>query len=203
MRTTNFGDWHLRTHEEGCVSLERSKIALTSLRHRAFLSLVRGDIFRFPFLTKVRYRVYESIFDLERPFHIGSNVLITNIHHVPNTSLSSKPYVNIMDNVYIDLSGSISIGKHVYISIGAKIFRHKHHIDRYYLSDERISTRDLSIDDEVWIGSSCIILSSVEKIGYGAIIGAGSVVTRNVEPFEIVAGNPASTMRKRDIKRRK
>lgn len=140
---------------------------------------------------------------MKRPFHVGSNVTVTNIHHVPNTSLSSRPYVNIMDNVYIDLSGSISIGKHVYISIGAKIFRHKHHINKYYLSDEKISTHDLLIDDEAWVGSSSIILSSAEKIGYGAIIGAGSVVTKNVEPFDIVAGNPARRIGKREIKRRK
>ncbi len=107
-----------------------------------------------------------------------------------------------MDNVYIDLSGSISVGKHVHISTGAKIFRHKHRIRKHYLSDEKISTYDLVIDDEVWIGSSCIILSSVKRIEYGAILGAGSVVTRNVGPFEIVAGNPAKTVGKRDISRR-
>lgn len=172
------------------------------MRQRALISLVKSDIFRFPLLTRVRYSIYESMFDLERPFHIGSNVSVTNTHRIPNTSISSKPYLNIMDDVYIDLSGSIRIGKHVLISTGAKIFRHKHHIDNHYLSDGKISTHDLFIDDEVWIGSSCIILSSVKKISYGAIIGAGSVVTRDVKPLEIIAGNPAKNIGKRDIARR-
>jgi len=167
------------------------------------LITAKSDFFRLPLLIKLRYRIYESIFDLKRPFHIGSNVYVSNIHHIPNTVFSSKPYLHVMDNVYIDLSGSISIGKHVYISIGAKIFRHKHHIKRNYLTDEKISTHNLFIDDEVWIGSNSIILAATEKIGYGAIIGAGSVVTKNVEPFEIVAGNPAKTIGKREIGRRK
>lgn len=173
------------------------------MRQRALLSLVKSDIFGFPLLTKVRYRVYESFLDLERPFHIGSNVCMTNTHGFSNTFFSSKPYLNIMDNVYVDLSGSISIGKHVLISAGTKIFRHKHHIDKHYLSDAKISAHDLLIDDEVWVGSSCIILSTVEIIGYGAIIGAGSVVTKNVNPFEIMAGNPAENIGKREIRRRK
>ena len=46
------------------------------------------------------------------------------------------------------------------------------------------------IEDGVWIGSRVIILAGI-KIGYGSIIGAGAVVTKDVEPYTIVAGNPA------------
>ena len=46
------------------------------------------------------------------------------------------------------------------------------------------------VDDDVWIGHGAIILSGV-KIGKGSIVAAGSVVTKNVEPYTIVAGNPA------------
>ncbi len=53
------------------------------------------------------------------------------------------------------------------------------------------------IEDDVWIGSRVIILPDV-KIGKGSIIGAGSVVTKDVPPYTIVAGNPA-----REIGRRK
>jgi acetyltransferase-like isoleucine patch superfamily enzyme len=52
------------------------------------------------------------------------------------------------------------------------------------------------IDDDVWLGYGSIILSGV-KIGQGSIIAAGSVVTRDVEPFSIYAGNPARKIRDR------
>lgn len=54
--------------------------------------------------------------------------------------------------------------------------------------DERDS---IEIGDDVWIGYGCIILSGI-KIGRGAVIGAGSIVTKDVSPYSIVAGNPAS-----------
>ncbi|WP_100405631.1 CatB-related O-acetyltransferase [Bacillus solitudinis] len=52
------------------------------------------------------------------------------------------------------------------------------------------------IEEDVWVGSNSVILSGV-KIGRGAIIGAGSVVTKNVPPYSIYAGNPARLIRMR------
>jgi acetyltransferase-like isoleucine patch superfamily enzyme len=55
----------------------------------------------------------------------------------------------------------------------------------------------LVIEDDVWIGHNVMILSGCKFIGRGAIIGAGAIVTRNVPAYEIVAGNPARTLRVR------
>lgn len=52
------------------------------------------------------------------------------------------------------------------------------------------------IGNDVWIGYGAVILGGI-TIGDGAIIGAGAVVTKNVEPYAIVAGNPAKVLRKR------
>ena len=52
------------------------------------------------------------------------------------------------------------------------------------------------IGNDVWIGNRALILQGV-KIGDGAVVGAGSVVTKDVEPYTIVAGNPAKVIRKR------
>ncbi len=49
---------------------------------------------------------------------------------------------------------------------------------------------DVIIGDRVWIGYGALILPGV-KLGEGAVVGAGAVVTKDVEPFTIVAGNPA------------
>ena len=58
--------------------------------------------------------------------------------------------------------------------------------------DKRSATygRPIVIEDKVWIGINSTILPGV-KIGYGAIIGAGSVVTKDVPAMAVVAGNPA------------
>ncbi len=52
----------------------------------------------------------------------------------------------------------------------------------------------LIIENDVWIGKNVMITSKCDYIGNGAIIGAGSVVTKNVEPYTIVAGNPAKVI---------
>ncbi len=49
---------------------------------------------------------------------------------------------------------------------------------------------EIVIEDEVWIGTNVIVMSGV-TIGKGAIVAAGSVVTKNVAPFSVVGGNPA------------
>lgn len=54
----------------------------------------------------------------------------------------------------------------------------------------------VTIEDDVWVGARALILPGV-KIGQGAIIGAGSVVTKNVGPYTIVAGNPAKKIKDR------
>lgn len=55
----------------------------------------------------------------------------------------------------------------------------------------------LTVGHDVWIGRDVKILANVTRIGNGAVIGAGSIVTRDVEPYTIVAGNPARVIRRR------
>lgn len=55
----------------------------------------------------------------------------------------------------------------------------------------------VTIDDDVWIGRRVIILPGVH-IHQGAIIGAGAVVTKDVQPFSVVAGNPARIIKMRE-----
>lgn len=52
----------------------------------------------------------------------------------------------------------------------------------------------ISVGDNVWVGANAIVLPGI-KIGEGAVIAAGSVVTKNVDPFTVVAGIPAKAVR--------
>jgi acetyltransferase-like isoleucine patch superfamily enzyme len=60
-----------------------------------------------------------------------------------------------------------------------------------------ISRAELMIGNDVWIGYGAIILPGCKRIGNGAVIGAGSVVTKDVEPYSIVGGNPAKVIKYR------
>jgi acetyltransferase-like isoleucine patch superfamily enzyme len=64
-------------------------------------------------------------------------------------------------------------------------------------SHECVGTKgDVVIGNDVWVGMDAVILSGV-TIGDGAVVGAGAMVTKNVEPYAIVAGNPARFIRYR------
>jgi virginiamycin A acetyltransferase len=65
-----------------------------------------------------------------------------------------------------------------------------------HFSGHPASKGNVTIGNDVWIGTKSLILSGV-TIGDGAVIGAGSVVTKNVQPYAIVAGNPAKQIRLR------
>jgi maltose O-acetyltransferase len=57
-------------------------------------------------------------------------------------------------------------------------------------------TKQVIIEDDVWIGARSVILPGI-KIRTGSIIAVGNVVTKDVEPFSIVAGVPAKLVKKR------
>ena len=58
-----------------------------------------------------------------------------------------------------------------------------------------LNPKSIKICNDVWIGCNCVILKGV-TIGEAAIIGVGSVVTHDVEPWIIVAGNPAKVIKR-------
>jgi len=65
------------------------------------------------------------------------------------------------------------------------------------VEDEKIERRSIEIGNDVWFGNNAIVTSSVKKIGNGAVIGAGAIVTKDVPDFAVVAGNPAKIIKYR------
>lgn len=104
-----------------------------------------------------------------------------------NEGLKIGNYCSIADNVIFILGGN-----HNYNHIVT------YPVKRKFLNAEReaYSNGPILIEDDVWIGYQSIILSGV-NIGKGAVVAAGSVVTKNVPPYTIVGGNPARVIKTR------
>jgi acetyltransferase-like isoleucine patch superfamily enzyme len=85
---------------------------------------------------------------------------------------------------------SVEIGDHVVINAGALLIDH----NGYGLDGNPAVKKPVKIGDHVWIGMRAIILKGV-TVGNNSVVGAGAVVTRDVEPNTVVAGNPARKIR--------
>lgn len=91
--------------------------------------------------------------------------------------------------------GKIEIGNDVLIGGGARIFDSDFHaLHSTTAFGRQVATLPVKIEDEAFIGAHATILKGV-TIGRGAVIGAASVVTGNVPPNEVWAGNPARRIR--------
>jgi len=90
----------------------------------------------------------------------------------------------------LDGTGGLTIEDNCDISSGVYIFTHTTHLRLLSNGKQEIVRAPVHIESNVFIGSKAVILSGV-RIGHHSIIGAGSVVTRDVEPYSIVIGVPA------------
>ncbi len=87
----------------------------------------------------------------------------------------------------LDFSGTLIIGQRVVISEAVIIYTHSHGLTTQNPRPEML----LVIADDAWIGSRAIICEGVGRIGRGAIVAAGAVVTKEVGDGKIVGGAPA------------
>lgn len=97
------------------------------------------------------------------------------------------------------IASGVTIGKDVMMGPECMIFTANHGMEHNGTAMWRQPHEEMKpvvIGDDVWIGARVTILPGVH-IGDGCVIGAGSVVTKNVEPYSIVGGNPARVIRKR------
>lgn len=103
----------------------------------------------------------------------------------------------------------VVFGNYCSIANNIRIFRANHPKETFtshpilynpvagYVLEDKLDRPGLHIGNDVWIGEWTIILPNVRTIGNGVIIGAGSIVTKDVEPYAIVVGNPAKQISKR------
>lgn len=126
--------------------------------------------------TICRYSVVQSVGGIIR---IGTNSLVGD-------------FCNLFGQ------GNLTIGDNVMIAAGIRIVPNQHTFDDPVIpiGDQPCRSRGIIIEDGVWIGVNACILDGV-TIGSGAVVGAGSVVTKDIPKYAVAAGVPAKVIKYR------
>jgi len=161
----------------------------------------------FPSARLVRFPIYvrgRSAMKLGEGLTTGVNVRLDAFAHYGSFPvLHIGRHVQINDSVHIGAIEQVVIGDHTLIA--SRVFISDHNHGNYQISgtasapdippaDRPLSSKPVHIGRNVWLGEQVCILPGV-TIGDGAIVGANSVVTRDVPPNSIAAGNPARVIR--------
>lgn len=128
-------------------------------------------------------------------FRVESNVYFKLVSNTSKLTFGS--FVFIGKNVEFDVQKEVFVGSNVLIAPGVFITDHNHGIT----ATETINTqacicKKVTIHDDVWVGANATILPGV-TLSKGAVVGAGAVVTKDVDAMTIVAGVPAKMIGKR------
>ena len=149
-----------------------------------------------PFFHHLRVNQYRKVLK-----SCGMNVTIKDgvtIKRPENITIENN--VSINPNCFLNAKGGggISIGNYVRIAHSVTIMTENHIYQDCEVPTSLQGTEGapITIEDDVWIGARSVILPGI-TIGHGAIVGAGSIVTKDIPPFSIVGGNPAVEIKKR------
>lgn len=148
----------------------------------------------FKFLRPIRSGVGQKLFD-----KAGKNI---NIEKGANFGTGKGIQIGNNSGIGVDchVRGPLVIGDYVMMGPEVIILTGAHNHERTDIPmnlQGALPFRGVIIEDDVWIGTRAIILPGV-RISKGSIVGAGSIVTKDVPAFSIVGGNPAKVIRYRN-----
>lgn len=157
----------------------------------------------------VKFEAYSEIHGLsEQGLYFGNNVTIgryTSIRPSSYYGVGNIGYgLSMGDNSsigpfgYIGCSGKISIGKNVMIGPRVSLFAENHNFGdkNKVIKSQGVNNKGITIEDDCWIGSGVIILDGV-TIGHGSVIGAGTLVLKDVPPKSVVIDKRNQLVRER------
>lgn len=116
------------------------------------------------------------------------DVIIGNESHIGIGNMLTGP-LTIGNNVIFAQNISMSGLNHGYEDVNIPIHKQK------------VTFAVITVEDECWIGSNAVLTAGI-TVGKHSIVGAGSVVTKNVPPFSVVVGNPARVIKKYDFEKK-
>ena len=144
----------------------------------------------------VKFEDYTEIHGLCEELVFGNNVTISRGVMIRPSSYYGGDYgkgLVIGDNSsigphgYVGCSGKITIGKNVMFGPKCSLFAENHIFSntRLDIKSQGVAQKGITIDDDCWIGINCVILDGV-RIGKGSVIGAGTLVSKDIAPGSIV-----------------
>ncbi|HEY8931056.1 MAG TPA: acyltransferase [Mucilaginibacter sp.] len=145
--------------------------------------------------TVIRFRSRMDVFPFKK-FEIGNNCIVESFATINN----GVGDVLIGNNCGIGLSnviiGPVTMGNYVMLAQNIVISGLNHGYEDVNVPPrlQKVVTRQITIEDNVWIGANCVITAGV-TIGKHAVIGAGSVVTKDIPQFSVAVGNPARVVK--------
>lgn len=163
------------------------------IQYRVFQKFMGGGIDRFCIFTMSTFpscsvrKIYYKIIGVR----MGHNVVFhfkAEIRAPYNLKVGTGTIVG--DNAILDARSGLKLGKNVNLSSNVSIYtlQHNHRSPEFDCNfDKDLQVR---IGDRVWLGSNVVVLPGV-TIGEGAVICAGAVVTKDIEPYTVAAGIPA------------
>ena len=131
-----------------------------------------------------------------RKFHLGDYSVVESFACINN----AVGDVNIGDHTRIGLHntiiGPVSIGSHVNLAQGITVTALNHIFSdpQKRIDEQGVSTDQVIIEDDTWIGANAVILPGV-TIGRHSVIAAGAVVTKDIPPHSLAAGIPAKIIK--------
>ncbi len=167
--------------------------------------------------VKLRYIFYKKMFKKTNGiFFIGTGVTIVgfcNIEIGNNINIMKNSYLYANENGILSIGNNFSMNSNSQLGAasGKIIIKNNCSIgpncvlraSNHNFENPNIPFREqghiygeIIIEDDVWISSNCVITANT-KIGKSSIIGAGSVVTKDVEPYSVMGGVPAKLIKKR------
>jgi acetyltransferase-like isoleucine patch superfamily enzyme len=173
------------------------------VRFAEILSILRNMATR-SFFSAVYDLIHEFIFENvlpRRAMHTEGKVSVSStarILHANNIYIGEKTNVNRYCCLWASPNARIVIGNNCLTGSHVTIITSKYRTDGKGNFRLNASTEeDVIIEDDVWLGSNVVVLPGV-KIGRGSVIGAGTVVMKDVPPFSIVVGQKMRVLRSRE-----
>ncbi len=175
--------------------------AIRNLKTAFCLSIYYGILYwvpsaRFPgwkIIRKLKALALHTVNNgISKESHIGHKAYIGTGSKLTIGNLSSLGDRFKMHQTKIDIGDYVMMAQDVLIIGGG---HRNDDISVPMISQGNLETSSLTIGDDVWIGARAIIVAKNYAIGKGAIIGAGAVVTKEIPPYAVVAGNPAKIIR--------
>lgn len=135
---------------------------------------------------------------------IGSKCILEHsIYFHYDGIYSEGPSICIGNNVFIgnntefNITDKISVGNNCLIGAGCRFVDHNHGIDKNLLIRNQLAPKQkIILEEDVWLGCNVVVLKGV-FIGEGAVVAAGSVVTKSIPAYEIWGGVPAKFIKMR------